>query len=48
MKAAKRKQIDRLIAAYRRAQTDAERAQIEQDARALGIPMEALLGRRKR
>lgn len=47
MKASKRKLIDRLIDAHRRATTDAERAKVEQDARALGVTLEALLGRKR-
>jgi hypothetical protein len=48
MKAKNKKLRDKLIAAYRAAQTDEERAEIEQSARALGVTMEALLGRKRR
>lgn len=48
MKAAKRKQIDRLITAYRKAQTEEERMRVLSDARAHGVTLEALLGRKKR
>jgi hypothetical protein len=48
MKSTKRKLIDKLIAAYRKAGTDEARLQILTDARALGVTLEDLLGRKRR
>jgi hypothetical protein len=48
MKAKNKKLRDKLIEAYRKAGTDAERMQILTDARALGVTLEDLLGRKRR
>lgn len=48
MKSAKKKLIDRFIQAYRAAKDDAERMRVLYDARACGVTMEALLGRKRR
>lgn len=48
MKARNKKLRDKLIEAYRKAGTDEARLQVLTDARALGVTLEDLLGRKRR